>query len=363
MIGQTLAILVDGYRELEARKLFWVTIILSVVFVAAFAIIGYDATGLKVFAYHFALPHADVVYRSIFSTVLIGFWLTWAATVLALVSTAGIFPDFISGGSIDLYLAKPIGRARLFLTKYISGLLFVTLQVVVVIAGSFVVLGLRGHAWRPTLFWGIPIVVCFFSYLFAICVLLGMLTRSTIAALLLTILFWTMFALLDRAEPQMLMARNMYEYQANYNTRRAQTAEATLRRARQDPNASALVAAQQTELDEARQQAAENHHTARIWGNIHTVIYAIKTVTPKTTDTIELLDRYVFPHIDEAQLAAGVDQGGGDAPDPRGAMMEGAKETVQDLRKRSPTWVVGTSLAFEAVIVLWAGWLFWRRDF
>jgi hypothetical protein len=363
VIGQTLAILVDGYRELEARRLFWITILLSAVLVVAFATIGYDVTGLKVLVYHFAVPHADVIYRTIFSTVLIGFWLTWAATVLALVSTAGIFPDFISGGSIDLYLAKPIGRVRLFLTKYVSGLLFVTLQVVVVIAGSFIVLGLRGHMWRPTLFWGIPIVLCFFSYLFAICVLLGMLTRSTIAALLLTILFWTMFALLDRAEPQMLMARNMYEYQANYNERRAQTTEANLRRVQQDPKASALVASMQIQLDEARRQADENHHTARIWGNFHNVIYAIKTVTPKTTDTIELLDRYLFPHVGEAQLAAGVDQEGGDAADQRGAMMEGAKETVQDLRKRSPAWVVGTSLAFEAVVVLWAGWLFWRRDF
>lgn len=363
MIGQTIAILVDAYRELEAKKLFWVTVILSAVFVAAFAIIGYDATGLKVFVYHMNVPRADVFYRAIFSTVLIGFWLTWAATVLALVSTAGIFPEFISGGSIDLYLAKPIGRARLFLTKYVSGLLFVTLQVVVVIAGSFLVLGLRGHEWRPTLFWGIPIVVCFFSYLFALCVLLGMLTRSTIAALLLTILFWTMFALLDRAEPQLLTARNMYESQGNYNTRRAETAEANVRRLRQDPKAAAMAAGQQTEADEARRQAGEDRHTAHIWGTVHTAVYAIKTVTPKTTDTIELLDRYLFPTPDDAQLAAGVDQGGADAADSRGAMMEGAKETVRDLRHRSPVWIVGTSLAFEAVVVLWAGWLFWRRDY
>src|SRR6185437_5144958 len=103
----------------------------------------------------------------------------------------------IGGGSIDLYLAKPIGRARLFLTKYLAGLLFVTLQVVVISVGSFFVLGLRGHDWEPGLFWAIPIVVCFFSYLFAVCVLLGVKTRSTIAALLLTILCWTTFALLD----------------------------------------------------------------------------------------------------------------------------------------------------------------------
>ena len=33
----------------------------------------------------------------------------------------------------------------------------------------------------------VPLVVCFFSYLFSVCVLLGVWTRSTVAAILLTI--------------------------------------------------------------------------------------------------------------------------------------------------------------------------------
>jgi len=52
------------------------------------------------------------------------------------------------------------------------------------------VLGIRGGVWEPGLFISIPIVVIFFSYLFAICVLLGLITKSTIASLLLTLLIW-----------------------------------------------------------------------------------------------------------------------------------------------------------------------------
>ena len=36
----------------------------------------------------------------------------------------------------------------------------------------------------------IPLVVCSYSYLFCVCVLVGVMTRSTIAAILLTLLFW-----------------------------------------------------------------------------------------------------------------------------------------------------------------------------
>ena len=102
-----------------------------------------------------------------------GVYLTWVAAVLALISTSSMFPDFLTGGSIDLYLSKPIGRVRLFFTKYVSGLMFVALQVSVFAVGSFLVLGWRGHSWEPSLFLAIPIVVIFFSYLYGICVLLG----------------------------------------------------------------------------------------------------------------------------------------------------------------------------------------------
>ena len=40
MLTQTLALLLDAYRELNAKKLFWITMILSGVIVLAFAAVG-----------------------------------------------------------------------------------------------------------------------------------------------------------------------------------------------------------------------------------------------------------------------------------------------------------------------------------
>jgi hypothetical protein len=348
MIRQTVALLLDAYRDLNARKLFWVTLILSAVFVGVFACFGADAKGFNILRWHFDMSRhdAEIVFKSIFRTAVIGFWLTWVATILALISTAGIFPDFITGGSIDLYLSKPLSRARLFIVKYFSGLLFVALQVVVVAVGGFLVLGIRGHQWMPSIFWAIPIVICFFSYLFGICVFFGVSTRSTIAALLLTLLFWGLFAGLDIAERPLLMMRNTFENQAS----------------------KPVVIAGDAEAQKEHDSVERNVWLFRM---MHRTAYVFKTVTPKTSDTIELLDRVIFT---ESDLTTGLDEQrerarsrGREGPTPFGtdpdATVAGAKQTFHEIWSRSPAWVIGTSLAFEFVIVLWAGWLFCRRDY
>jgi len=361
MIGQTIAIFVDAYRELNARRLFWITLILSAMIVAGFATLGVTPAGLSIIALHLDLPDPSVVYNIIFQKLVIGFWLTWAATILALISTAGIFPDLVSGGSIDLFLAKPIGRTRLFLTKYLAGLLFVTLQVLVIAAGSYFVLGLRANEWKPRLFLAVPIVVCFFSYLYSICVLLGVKTRSTIAALLLTILCWALFATLDYAEPALLMFRNTYELQASQQRDDADFSEASLRRAEKDPNAAAMVPVFRHNAEAARSEADSDERTLQWLRWAHRVVYATKTVTPKTADTIDFLDSSVF-RPDEVEPTRRRDRnrkGGA----PSASQVEGAKQTVNELQSRSAGWIIGTSLAFEAMIVGAAMWVFCRRDY
>jgi len=208
---QTGAVFVDAYRELNARKMFWVVLIISGIVVLAFATIGIDQKGLKFFGMSF-LPSFNTniwargdFYKWMFDTFGVGAWLSWIATALALISTAGILPDMLTGGSIDLYLSKPISRLRLFLTKYVSALLFVGLQVGLFTFASFLVLGIRGGTWLWGLFLTIPIMLLFFSYLYSICALLGIVTRSTLAALLLTLLAWCFIWMIHTTEAALLL--------------------------------------------------------------------------------------------------------------------------------------------------------------
>lgn len=193
----TLAIFLDAYRELNSKKLFWIVLAISVAVVGALAIPSNNERGFEVFGQTADFPMLSTkavsevaFYKFLLQWFGINLWLAWGATILALISTAGMIPEMVSGGAIELVLSKPVSRLRLFLTKYVAGLLFVALQAAVFAVGAILLVGIRGGVWdlRPLL--AIPLIVLFFSYLFCVCAFVGMLTRSTLLALLATMLLW-----------------------------------------------------------------------------------------------------------------------------------------------------------------------------
>jgi hypothetical protein len=387
---KTFALLLDAYRELNAKRMFWIVLIISGVVVGVFGIIGIHNDAVTVcnwetpirFVY-LSLISPETFYKLMFVSLGLKFWLSSLATILALVSTAGIFPDFLAGGSIDLYLSKPITRLRLFATKYIGGLLFVTLQVLVFCAASFLVLGIRGGAWEPALFLAVPLVVLMFSYLFAICVLLGVLTRSTVAALLLTLLLWCALWAVHSTEVLLLRAQLFDQRRAVHLDKQIATAEAALHTpttapttASTEPNLSwwdrwLASAPRQTpaqadaELTDLRQQRAK---VIDRFGTSHRVALVIATPLPKTSETINLVERELIARADLPQTSE--DEDSPDPSPPRPGFRERGREdrvvageVDQALRGRSIGWILGTSCAFEAVILTLAAWIFCRRDY
>jgi len=338
---QAWAIFYDAYRSLNAKKMFWIVLILSGLIVASFGAIGINKDGLKIFFWQldndivnteFVSP--AMFYKTIFVTFGISIWLAWLATILALISTAGIFPDLISSGSIDLVVSKPIGRLRLFLLQYAAGLLFVTLQVTLFTTAGFLVIGLRGGVWEPGLFVAVPLVVCLFSYLFGMCVFLGVLTRSTVASLLLTLLFWFVIWGVGRAEKTLLMFTTMQQQGIEW--------EDLQQEQRESPGDGS-----------SEETFDEKEDDSRMLEIAHDIVYGVKTVLPKTDETAKLLERSV---ISMAELNG---QNSGHEAKNRQLGMEIEKA----LRGRSIAWVVGTSLGFELFFVACAAWIFCRRDF
>ena len=253
-------------------------------------------------------------------------------------------------------VSRPIGRLRLFATQYAAGLLFVTLQVTVFSLASFLVIGLRGGVWEPGLFIAVPLVVCFFSYLFSVCVLFGLLTRSTLASLLLTLLFWFMVWGLGVTENTLLLFRTMGEQGVTMED--MQQMQQAPRKAEEpgenEPNAAPGPASQGLASPDGKDtgEGAEEDEAPRSLVVAHNVAYGVKTVLPKTSETIDLLERSL---ISMAELPEQPDQ------DERQARL--GREMVETIRSRSVAWVVGTSLGFELVVLCWAALIFCRRDF
>ncbi|HMN94889.1 MAG TPA: ABC transporter permease [Phycisphaerales bacterium] len=402
---QTGALLVDAFRELNHRKLFWISMGINVLVIAAAACFGLNERGVTLLWWEFstpslaaAFPSVAEFYRQIFLDLGVGIWLSWAAVILGLVSTASIFPDFLAGGSVDLWFSRPISRVRLFLTKYLFALLFVALQVAVFAVGAFLVMGIRGGLWAPGIFLAIPLVTAMFSYLFAFSVLFGVLTRSAIAALLLTIAVWFGLFVFNAADSALLSVSTMTKLEIETTKRRLEIQEK-----RRVPNEE-RVAALRTNL------ASLEGIPERIdWW--HGLVVRIKTFLPKTEETVALMQRNLVP-MEDLRRRAEAAQAPLDEPTPEGAPTEApgaadpppdaasaeegasvdpaasaaaptanaaaepvseagpaeagaiAAERVESVRRsRSVAWVLGTSLLFEAVLLAIAAAFVARRDY
>jgi hypothetical protein len=341
-----------------------------------------------------------------FANLGVGFWLGWLSTILALISTAGIFPDFLAGGAIELTLSKPISRLRLFLTKYATGLLFVALQVGAFSVASLIVIGIKTGTWDARILLAVPIVVAYFSYLFCVCALLGLITRSTVASLLLTLLFWFATWALHATEQGFLTYRVSTTLQVASAEKAIASLEEKIRTLEAAPapgddasnhappprpTTGGLSAAlrwaflnppkadgtlrtwREIRLDDARRDLKRERERLTLqkanedWARgVHRPFMLAKTFLPKSTETKDLLERVLLSESEMEQLSSRT-QGDGDiqfGEEQRGvSAKEFTKAMESERRSRSAWWIVGTSLGFEAVVLAYCCWIFVRRDF
>lgn len=354
---QTWAQFVAAYRELNARKLFWVALVLNALVIGAVAAIGIDEKGISILGYELGIPGVNTrlfpdgkLYKLIITTVGVSFWLSWISTILALLSTASMFPDLATGG-VDTMLSKPIGRARLLLTKFATGLLFTALQVSVFAVLAFLVLGLRGGVWELGVFVVVPMMVVFFSYLFAIQAVVGLVTRSPIASVIVACLFWIFVFLVHSGEQFALYGRTFSRLEMAGIEKKIDSLQT------EDAKSGLIARLEEQKGDDAN------------WRLTHGILFAVKTVLPKTTETADLVARELDVRVNDAS-ADEEPQEDENARRQRGFFRSQfvsdrkMQSAIQDeMSKRPVWWVVGTSLVFEGAVLAIGVWYFRRRDF
>lgn len=329
-MSQFVAIFIDALRLLRAKALFWVTLGISCFAAVLYLSIGFDAEGVTIL---FGLssfenemiradsPFAEMFYLGIFSVLIVNIWLSWIAIILAMVTCAPVFPSFMEEGASGTVLSKPVGRLKLFLFKYLTGLLFAFLQTGLFCLIVFLALRLRVGTWNPTVFWAVPLIVLMFSYLWAVMVTVGIRTRSVMASILIALLVWFSAWISRTAEEYAWMGAEMGEVPAGPGTVR---------------------------LSEEEQQS---------WKERYPMMSLPYKLLPKTTDTVNLLQRYIKVQGDEEfSLVQLIGIMAGDGPEPD-------EEVEAAMKRHSPAFIIGSSLAFELVILSLGAWIFVRRDF
>jgi ABC-type transport system involved in multi-copper enzyme maturation permease subunit len=99
-------------------------------------------------------------------------------------------PNMLRKGTVDLLLVKPISRPALIVYKYLGGLSFVFFNAAVLVFTSWVVLGLIMRVWSVYYLASILVLTAYFAVLYSFSVFIGVLTRSQLACILVTMTFW-----------------------------------------------------------------------------------------------------------------------------------------------------------------------------
>lgn len=386
-LRQTAALLTDAFRRLRAAKLFWVALGLSFLVAAACGYVGINERGLsfpgfgewKNDLFNSKILPPGEFYKTIFLGFGVSIWLAYAANMLALVSTAGLIPELISDGSVDLYLSRPVGRVRLFLTRYVTGLLFVAMQALCFSIAAIGVFWIRAGVFLPGLLWAVVYVTMFFSFLYCISALVGLLTGSGITAILLTALVWMFIWAADWAETITLVFREQAAVEvemAEHQLQRSRNSALQMSNASEISQSMTADAVGLAEADLAQKRGS--HDTV---STVHRVMMAVKAPLPKTGETMARLQRRLTNESDvrafeEKQAADAEERRQRIAADQKDwsderreeflrdqqAETEGAERTQDAYVNRSVWWTFGTSFAFEGVLLAICCWIFARRD-
>lgn len=125
---------------------------------------------------------------------LVNFFGAAIALLLSTIITAFFIPNMLRKGTVDLLLVKPIHRSTLLLYKYIGGLLIIFLNTAFVVLGIWLALGLRTGMWGVGFLASILVITFQFALYYAVSTFFGVVTRSSIVAILMACFAWFLFA-------------------------------------------------------------------------------------------------------------------------------------------------------------------------
>ena len=109
---------------------------------------------------------------------------------LFLAACAGYYPGLLESGAVDIVLAKPVDRLRIFLGKFVGGLLLFGAVLAATYFLIFVGVDIKTGVWHAKLFMVMPLQLFSAAVLYAILAWLGIRTRSQTLCLVAGLVFY-----------------------------------------------------------------------------------------------------------------------------------------------------------------------------
>ncbi len=191
------AIIRDTLLMLGRRRLFWLHLWLNIAVVALYASVSFQENGWSV---GFGLKTAENLWlkqntpwegtmHCWMIARLMRWWVAGGAVFFVLFATAAILPETLEPGGAALIVPRARRRSLILAGRFLGALCYSVLQTVLVVGGLYLVMRWRLGVWHHALWLGVPLAALLFIPLQAVAMLMGVLTRSATAALLVAILF------------------------------------------------------------------------------------------------------------------------------------------------------------------------------
>ncbi len=192
-----MALIRDTLIALRRRRLFWLHLWLNVAVVLLFAGISCHGGGWSLFFGAKEMPSSWLRQGTPWENTLhcwtlarmVRWWVAGGAVFFTLFTTAAILPETLEPGSAALILPRARRRSLVLAGRFTGSLIYFMMHTVMVVGGLWLVMGWRLGIWHHSLWFAVPLAALLFAPLQAVAMIMGVLTRSGSAALLVAILF------------------------------------------------------------------------------------------------------------------------------------------------------------------------------
>jgi len=178
----TVALIRDTFREAFARKIFWgmfglsTLMILFFLFLLRIDLVEGGLAAVSLFGRTAGTTDVDRVVRGVYGGIAT-FLYTWGM-FLAVFASAGLIPSVLEPGRIELLLSKPVSRTHILLGRYVGNVLVVSCNIVYLVLGVWIILGVKTGIWSPMFLVSIATTIFIFAVLLSVVIFVGVLFES-----------------------------------------------------------------------------------------------------------------------------------------------------------------------------------------
>lgn len=292
------ALVLDAWQQVLDNKVFRLLVGVAALLVAPTFLIGFHSTHVEFLWGLGSISYADMVSLlpaefqgitgqieepgirliQLLQDLIVSSFAGTLGVVLAIAATSFFVPRMLERGAADTLFSKPVPRWALLASRYVSGLLFVAALSFVLVLGMYVGFRVTSGYDDPGFLWSALTLVYLYSALHAFSLLVATLTRSSVAAILLTIVLFSFSGCVHAAWVQKEQVENDERIQA------VLAASALREAALEEARAADLRAEGTEEAPPAGDEAG-----SKILERLKLALDVLHYVLPKTNDASVLI--------------------------------------------------------------------------